>query len=213
SVSLWRSRGVDIVHVLRSDRTGYKAGALKEGLKTATGEFIAIFDDDFVPRRDFLRRVLVGFTDDRVGVVQARWGHLNRNYSLLTRAQAVLLDGHFMIEHTARNRSGRFFNFNGTAGVWRRACLEDAGGRGVLRPPRRRRSRGAAGGDQRVQVAAASLGEGLDPDGAEAGHAHSRVKRAAARESRGGGASHGEPLLPAAAHAQRSRAPFALVAD
>ncbi|MBL8695664.1 MAG: glycosyltransferase family 2 protein [Planctomycetes bacterium] len=124
----WRRRGVDMVHLHRSDRTGFKAGALREGLKSATGELVAIFDADFVPTGDFLWRVIPGFSDGRVGVVQARWGHINRDYSLLTRAQAILLDGHFLVEHTARNRSGRFINFNGTAGVWRRACMEDAGG-------------------------------------------------------------------------------------
>ncbi|HKE00921.1 MAG TPA: cellulose synthase family protein, partial [Planctomycetota bacterium] len=128
AVREWRGRGLDIVHLRRSDRTGFKAGALAAGLRRASGEFIAIFDADFVPHPDFLRRVLPGFSSPRVGLVQARWTHLNRGYSLLTRAQAILLDGHFVIEHTARHRSGRFFNFNGTAGVWRRTCLDDAGG-------------------------------------------------------------------------------------
>ena len=127
-VASWRSRGVDIVHLHRTNRAGYKAGALDEGLRVAKGDFIVILDADFVPASDFLRRLLEGFSDEKVGVVQARWGHLNRDFSLLTRVQAILLDGHFVIEHTARNRSGRFFNFNGTAGMWRRTCLEDAGG-------------------------------------------------------------------------------------
>ncbi len=124
----WRRQGVPITYLHRDRRTGYKAGALQAGLEASRGDFIAIFDADFVPAPDFLRRVMPAFTDDHVGVVQARWTHLNRRHSLLTRAQAILLDGHFVIEHAARHRSGRFFNFNGTAGVWRRRCLEDAGG-------------------------------------------------------------------------------------
>jgi cellulose synthase/poly-beta-1,6-N-acetylglucosamine synthase-like glycosyltransferase len=124
----WRSRGVDVVHVHRADRRGYKAGALAEGLRRARGEFVAVFDADFVPPRDYLRRTLPFFAHRRVGLVQTRWGHLNRDYSLLTRAQAILLDGHFVLEHGARFRGRRFFNFNGTAGIWRRSCIEDAGG-------------------------------------------------------------------------------------
>ena len=120
--------GIDIVHRHRSSRRGYKAGALADGLAGARGEFVAVFDADFVPAPDFARALIDHFTDPSVGMVQARWGHLNRSGSLLTRAQAMLLDGHFVIEHAARNRSGRFFNFNGTAGIWRRACIEDAGG-------------------------------------------------------------------------------------
>jgi cellulose synthase/poly-beta-1,6-N-acetylglucosamine synthase-like glycosyltransferase len=127
-VGALRKEGVDIHHVRRGERRGFKAGALAEGLARARGEFIAVFDADFVPLRDYLRRTIPYFSAPGVGVVQARWGHLNRDYSLLTRAQAILLDGHFVIEHGARYRSGRFFNFNGTAGVWRRACIEDAGG-------------------------------------------------------------------------------------
>jgi cellulose synthase/poly-beta-1,6-N-acetylglucosamine synthase-like glycosyltransferase len=123
-----RSRGFDISCRHRSNRAGYKAGALEEGLREARGEFIAIFDADFVPPRDFLRRSVPYFTDPEIAVVQARWGHLNHAYSLLTRVQAVLLDGHFVLEHGGRNRSGCFFNFNGTAGLWRRAAIEDAGG-------------------------------------------------------------------------------------
>lgn len=128
AVDRWREQGLDITLLHRTDRTGYKAGALQEGLEVARGEFVAVFDADFVPPADYLRRVVHHFTDDNVGMVQARWDHLNRDYSLLTKAQAVLLDGHFVIEHTARNRSGRFFNFNGTAGIWRCSTIEDAGG-------------------------------------------------------------------------------------
>ena len=127
-VAKCRARGVDIVHLRRGDRTGYKAGALAFGLASAKGEFVVVFDADFVPAPDFARALMDHFTDPSVGMVQARWGHLNRESSLLTRAQSILLDGHFVIEHAARNRSGRFFNFNGTAGIWRRSCIDDAGG-------------------------------------------------------------------------------------
>ena len=121
------ARGFDITCLHRSKRVGYKAGALEEGMRVARGEFIAIFDADFVPPRDFLRGTVPYFAEARLAVVQARWGHLNQSYSLLTRVQAVLLDGHFVLEHGARSRSGCFFNFNGTAGVWRRQAIEDAG--------------------------------------------------------------------------------------
>ncbi len=127
-VAEWAARGVDIVHIHRTDRTGFKAGALQAGMQVAKGEFIAVFDADFTPEPDFLEQTVPYFADDGVGMVQARWDHINRGYSLLTQAQSILLDGHFIIEHTARNRSGRFFNFNGTAGIWRRSCIEDAGG-------------------------------------------------------------------------------------
>jgi cellulose synthase/poly-beta-1,6-N-acetylglucosamine synthase-like glycosyltransferase len=121
-------RGVDITYHRRTDRTGFKAGALEAGMKVAKGEFIAIFDADFIPPPDFLRRTVHHFTDPGVAMVQARWGHINQDYSLLTRIQSILLDGHFVLEHGGRNRAGHFFNFNGTAGVWRRAAIEDAGG-------------------------------------------------------------------------------------
>ncbi|MGA9365116.1 MAG: cellulose synthase family protein [Bacteroidota bacterium] len=120
--------GFDIKHIRRGTREGYKAGALREGLKTARGEFIAIFDADFVPREDFLRRTMpYFFLDEKIGMVQTRWEHLNTEYSLLTRAQAMALDGHFVIEQAVRNRAGFFINFNGTGGIWRKACIEDAG--------------------------------------------------------------------------------------
>lgn len=128
SVEAWRAQGVDIELRRREDRTGYKAGALAEGSATATGELIAIFDADFVPPPDLLHKVVGHFTDEKVGMVQVRWDHLNRDASLLTKGQAIFLDGHFVIEHTARNRSGRFMHFNGTAGVWRRQCIAEAGG-------------------------------------------------------------------------------------
>jgi len=123
-----QERGFDAEYIHRTDRTGYKAGALENGLKTAKGEFIMVFDADFVPEPDILRKLIHYFTDEKVGMVQARWGHINRDYSLLTKCQSMMLDGHFIIEHIARNRSGRFFNFNGTAGMWRKSTIEDAGG-------------------------------------------------------------------------------------
>jgi cellulose synthase/poly-beta-1,6-N-acetylglucosamine synthase-like glycosyltransferase len=128
AVAAYRQRGVDIHHRHRTDRTGFKAGALAAGLATARGELLAIFDADFVPAPDFLKKSVPYFADPRLGMVQGSWAHINRGYSLLTRVEAILLDGHFMIEHAARNRSGCFFNFNGTAGVWRRTAIESAGG-------------------------------------------------------------------------------------
>ena len=107
---------------------GYKAGALENGLHQATGEFIAIFDADFVPQPDLLQKTIHYFSDPNIGMIQTRWGHLNEQYSLLTKIQSMLLDGHFLIEQTARARSGRFFNFNGTAGIWRRTCIQSSGG-------------------------------------------------------------------------------------
>jgi len=121
-------QGIDIKYIHRDDRSGYKAGALEAGMQHATGEFIAIFDADFIPPPDFLLRTIHHFTDPKVGMVQARWGHINQDYSLLTRIQSILLDGHFVLEHGGRNRAGHFFNFNGTAGVWRREAIADAGG-------------------------------------------------------------------------------------
>jgi cellulose synthase/poly-beta-1,6-N-acetylglucosamine synthase-like glycosyltransferase len=123
----FRAEGFDIVVLARNQRHGFKAGALREGLAAAKGEFIAIFDADFVPPRDFLQRTLPYFEHERTGMVQTRWGHLNKDFSLLTRAQAIGLDGHFVVEQAARHRAGFFINFNGTAGIWRRACIEDAG--------------------------------------------------------------------------------------
>src|SRR5215813_3685720 len=128
AVQRCRDQGYHATYIHRDDRSGFKAGALQAGLAAATGEFLLIFDADFVPQPAILRESLPHFADPQVGMVQARWEHLNRDYSLLTKIQSIFLDGHFVIEHTARNRSGRFFNFNGTAGVWRRACLEQAGG-------------------------------------------------------------------------------------
>jgi cellulose synthase/poly-beta-1,6-N-acetylglucosamine synthase-like glycosyltransferase len=128
AVRRFAAEGIDIKYLHRNDRHGFKAGALEAGLRTARGEFIAIFDADFIPSTDFLTRLLPHFSDANVGMVQARWGHINQDYSLLTKIQAILLDGHFVLEHGGRNRSGRFFNFNGTAGIWRRAAIDDGGG-------------------------------------------------------------------------------------
>jgi cellulose synthase/poly-beta-1,6-N-acetylglucosamine synthase-like glycosyltransferase len=128
AVNDWAVKGYPIKYIHRENRVGYKAGALAEGMKQATGDFVAIFDADFIPPKDILQNVVHYFSDDKVGMVQVRWDHLNRDASLLTKSQAIFLDGHFVIEHTARNRSGRFMHFNGTAGVWRRACIEDGGG-------------------------------------------------------------------------------------
>lgn len=127
-VARLRAEGVDVVHVRRPDRTGYKAGALAHGMDRTPGELLAIFDADFIPPRDFLRRAVPYFDDDRVAAVQGRWTHLNRDLSALTRAQALAIDGHFGVEQPARCWSGWFTSFNGTCGVWRRAAIEDAGG-------------------------------------------------------------------------------------
>ena len=127
-VEKMKVRGFDIVYIHRADRTGYKAGALKEGLKSAKGELVGIFDADFVPNSDFLKESVPYFIDPNVGMLQARWGHLNFDYSLLTRAQSMGIDGHFGVEQASRAWSGLFMNFNGTAGVWRKKTIEDAGG-------------------------------------------------------------------------------------
>ncbi|AMJ64818.1 cellulose synthase family protein [Hymenobacter sp. PAMC 26628] len=123
-----RARGTRISHVRRPTRQGYKAGALAHGLAETDGEFIAIFDADFIPEPDFLRRVIPHFTGPEIGMVQTRWGHLNENDSLLTRLQAFGLNAHFLVEQVGRQVGGHFLNFNGTGGVWRRTCIEDAGG-------------------------------------------------------------------------------------
>lgn len=124
----WQARGLAIRYRRRAVRAGFKAGALAEGLRLAKGDLIAVFDADFTPPPDFLERAVGVFADPRVGMVQARWGHANRRHSLLTRLQALLLDGHFVLEHGGRQRGGCFFNFNGAAGIWRRAAIESAGG-------------------------------------------------------------------------------------
>ncbi len=119
--------GLDIKHITRTDRSGYKAGALKEGLKIAKGEVIAIFDADFLPDADWLKKTVVHFQDPEIGVVQTRWAHINRNYSILTQVQAFALDAHFTLEQVGRNSKGHFINFNGTAGIWRKETILDAG--------------------------------------------------------------------------------------
>jgi cellulose synthase/poly-beta-1,6-N-acetylglucosamine synthase-like glycosyltransferase len=128
AVRRFAATGLDIQYFHRRDRAGFKAGALEAGLRVARGEFVAIFDADFLPSPDFLIRLMPHFAEASVGMVQARWGHINQDYSLLTKIQAILLDGHFVLEHGGRNRAGLFFNFNGTAGIWRRRAIEDAGG-------------------------------------------------------------------------------------
>ncbi len=128
AVRRYAAQGIDITYIHRTDRAGYKAGALDEAMRVAKGRFIAIFDADFIPQPDFLTRTIHYFTDPRIGMVQTRWGHVNEDYSLLTKIQAILLDAHFVLEHGSRNRSGCFFNFNGTAGVWRREAITDGGG-------------------------------------------------------------------------------------
>ena len=121
------ARGIDIKHITRTNRIGFKAGALKEGLITAKGEFIAVFDADFVPQKEWLLQTIPFFKDSNIGVVQTRWGHLNRDYSVLTKIQAFALDAHFTLEQVGRNSQSHFINFNGTAGVWRKSCIIDAG--------------------------------------------------------------------------------------
>ena len=122
-----QATGLDIQHIRRENRQGFKAGALKEGLAIAKGDFIAIFDADFLPQPDWLKRTVIYFKDPEIGVVQTRWGHINRNYSILTKIQALALDVHFTLEQVGRNSKGYFINFNGTAGIWRKTCIYDAG--------------------------------------------------------------------------------------
>jgi cellulose synthase/poly-beta-1,6-N-acetylglucosamine synthase-like glycosyltransferase len=123
----WRGKGIDIVYLHRTNRKGYKAGALEDALVSAKGDFIAIFDADFLPEKNFLQRTIPHFKNDKIGMVQTRWGHLNRNYNLLTKLQAFALDAHFTIEQVGRNAKDGFINFNGTAGVWRKECIIDSG--------------------------------------------------------------------------------------
>jgi len=127
-VKTLREQGFNVEYIHRTDRTGYKAGALENGLRTCQGEFILILDADFVPKPNLLLETIHFFTNPKVGMVQSRWGHINRDYSPLTRIQAMFLDGHLVLEQTARSRAGRFINFNGTGGLWRRTCIQEAGG-------------------------------------------------------------------------------------
>ena len=128
AVELWRKQGVNIHYLYRDNRVGFKAGALEAGLRVAKGEFIAIFDADFIPDPEFLTKTIHHFTDPSIGMIQTRWGHINRDYNHLTQVEAMILDGHFVMEHGGRYHSGRFFNFNGTAGIWRRKAIETSGG-------------------------------------------------------------------------------------
>src|SRR5215217_5832307 len=128
AVEKYAAQGFDIHYIHRADRTGFKAGALENGNKFAKGELLAIFDADFVPKPDCLRKLVDFFTDPMVGCAQMRWSHINGDYNLLTRIQTIMLDGHFVVEQTTRNRTGGFFNFNGTAGIWRRRAIEMSGG-------------------------------------------------------------------------------------
>lgn len=126
-IEKYTALGHDIKLIHRDDRTGYKAGALRKGLAACKGEFVAVFDADFIPPKNFLKATLPYFQNERVGAIQSRWSHLNENYSFLTRGQALGLDAHFVIEQAARNRSGTFINFNGTGGIWRKEAILDAG--------------------------------------------------------------------------------------
>jgi len=126
-ISEWRAQGIDIKHIQRANRIGYKAGALQHGTTLASGEYLAIFDADFIPNADFLTFTLPHFREG-IGMVQTRWGHINQDYSLLTRMQAFGLNAHFTVEQKGRESSGKFMNFNGTGGIWKKACIEDAGG-------------------------------------------------------------------------------------
>src|SRR5207245_1201817 len=124
----YQKKGFDIIHVRRGNRKGYKAGALRYAMKFAKGDFIAIFDADFIPPTWFLKKALSYFCKHEIGLVQCRWGHVNEKYSALTKAQALSLDLHFLIEQKAKSNTNLFINFNGTAGVWKRQCIEDSGG-------------------------------------------------------------------------------------
>ncbi|WP_375242350.1 cellulose synthase family protein [Lacinutrix sp.] len=126
-IAMLKKQGLDIVHICRTNRKGFKAGALKEGLEVSKGEFIAIFDADFLPKEDWLKKTIPYFIDRNIGVVQTRWTHINRNYSTLTKIQAFALDAHFTLEQVGRNSKGHFINFNGTAGIWRKQCIVDSG--------------------------------------------------------------------------------------
>ena len=203
-VEQWKAKGVDIAYVHRTNRQGFKAGALENGLGLARGEFVAVFDADFVPAADFLQRTVPFFSDDKVGMVQVRWGHLNRDFSLLTQAQSILLDGHFIIEHTARNRSGLLLQLQRHRGHlaagghrrrwWLAARHADrrsrslvpgaAEGLAVRLLARRVVSGRGAGRHERLQEPAASMGQGQHPDGEEAAASHSSIRPAVGQSSR-----------------------------
>ena len=201
-VERYAALGNPISYHHRTNREGFKAGALAEGMKTAQGEFVAIFDADFTPPEDFLMRTIHHFTDPKIGMVQTRWTHLNRHYSFLTEVEAILLDGHFVLEHSGRARTGLFFNFNGTAGMWRRAAIDEAGGwqHDTLTEDTDLSYRaqlkgwkfiylqdvecpgGTAGGDDGVQDAAGALGQGTDTDREEDSAAGAAQRRSAAHQ-------------------------------
>ena len=216
-VDRYAALGHPIVYIHRTNRHGYKAGALDAGLKVAKGEFVAIFDADFVPPPDWLMKVIHHFAEPEIGMVQTRWTHLNRDYSMLTQIEAILLDGHFVLEHGARVRTGDFFNFNGTAGMWRsqghlrrrrlaarhahrrhRPQLPLADGRMEVQIPARGRvPLRAAHRDDRLQDAAGALGQGPHPDQHQ-GAAHDLpVECAAAHQGRGRLPPHRQPELSA----------------
>ena len=123
----YKSKGIKFEHITRSEREGFKAGALKNGLKSASGEFIAIFDADFMPDSNWLKKIIPYFDNKKIGLIQTRWGHLNKSYSILTKVQAFALDIHFTLEQVGRNIKNHFMNFNGTAGIWRKKCIIDSG--------------------------------------------------------------------------------------
>ncbi len=216
-VERYRALGYPIEYHHRTNRHGFKAGALQEGLKTATGEMVAVFDADFIPPTDFLMRTIHYFTDPKVGVVQTRWSYLNRDYNFLTEVEAMLLDGHFILEHGARSRAGYFFNFNGTAGILRDAMIDDAGGwqhdtltedsdlsyraqfKGwrFVYVPGSGLPLGAAGGNARLPGAAIALGQGPDAGRHEAAAVHSEGADFPARQDGSVHAPDAEHLLSA----------------
>jgi len=230
-VGEYQAAGFPIEYIHRQNRHGYKAGALQNGLKTATGEIVAIFDADFVPPTDFLQRAVHYFADPKVGMVQTRWTYLNRHYNVLTEVQAMLLDGHFVLEHVARFGGGLFFNFNGTAGILRRSMIEDAGGwqhdtlTEDFRPQLSRAAQGleirlrafyrvplgAAGRDLRLPGPAIALGERPDAGRDEAVADDSTLEATVAREGGGVLSPDAEHFLPADDHRLRANAAVMIV--
>jgi cellulose synthase/poly-beta-1,6-N-acetylglucosamine synthase-like glycosyltransferase len=190
-----------IAYLHRTNRHGYKAGALEEGLRVAKGELIAIFDADFVPAPDWLRKVVHHFAEPGIGMVQTRWTHLNRNYSFMTQVEAILLDGHFVLEHGGRSRAGVFFNFNGTAGVWRREAITSAGGwqHDTLTEDTdlSYRSQMAGWKFKYLQDPAGALGQRPDPDRQKDPPACAQERRTLAHQARGLVPPHRQYQLPA----------------
>ena len=216
-VARYAALGHPIAYIHRTNRHGYKAGALDAGLKVAKGEYVAIFDADFVPPTDWLMKVIHHFAEPEIGMVQTRWSHMNRNYSMLTQIEAILLDGHFVIEHGARVRTGDYFNFNGTAGMWRIKAICRRRRLAARHPHRRHRpelplavgrlevqipARGRvpiriAHRDDRLQDAASPLGQGADPDQHQSAAHDVQVECAAKDQGRGRLSSDGELELSA----------------